>query len=61
MNALQKALDDAVVVYRDHPTDENREALLRAAEAYRDDFLRRERDEALARGVEIYTQKEKKS
>jgi hypothetical protein len=59
MNALQKALDDAVLIYRDNPTDENREALLRAAEAYRDDFWRQERYEALARGVEIYAKKEK--
>jgi hypothetical protein len=59
MTTLQQALDDAVVAYRDHPTHENRERLMWAMEVYHEDFLRRERDEALARGIEIYTQKEK--
>ncbi|HET7110260.1 MAG TPA: hypothetical protein VFI41_05275 [Gemmatimonadales bacterium] len=59
MSTLQKALDEAVLVYRTEPTEENRLALLKAMERYHDDFLRREREEALARGVEIYIKKEK--
>lgn len=59
MSALQQALDDAVIAYRENPDEEHRQALLRAMEVYHEDFLRRERDEALARGIEIYTKKEK--
>lgn len=59
MNALQKALDDAVLAYREAPGEDTRAALLAAMERYHDDFLRRERDEALARGIEIYAKKER--
>lgn len=54
MNALQEALDAAVLAHREQQTQETLEALMRAAEAVRDDFWRREREEALARGMEIY-------
>lgn len=54
---LQDALDAAVVAHRENPTPETLEALMRAAEAFRDDFWRREREEALA--YAIYTQERK--
>ena len=56
---LQKAVDAAVTAYRELATREAKEALMAAMEAYHNDFLRREREEALARGVEIYSRKEK--
>lgn len=59
MSTLQEALDAAVIAYRENPDEEHRRALLKAMEAYHEDFLRRERDEALARGIEIYSRKEK--
>lgn len=54
MTTLQQALDEAVLAYRENPTHENRERLMWAMEVYHEDFLRRERDEALAKGIEIY-------
>jgi len=56
---LQEAVDAAVLAYRELHTLERREALMAAMNAYHEDFLRREREEALARGVEIYAAKEK--
>jgi len=52
MNPLLTALDAAVVAYREDPTEENREALFRAMERYREDFFRREREEALTHVLE---------
>jgi hypothetical protein len=52
VSALQQALDAAVLAHRAAPTQETLEALMRAAEAFRDDFWRREREEALARAIE---------
>jgi hypothetical protein len=51
---LQETLDAAVLAHRANPTQETMDALMKAAEAVRDDFWRRERDEALAQGIEIY-------
>lgn len=48
---LQDALDAAVVAYRERKTQENLDTLFRATEAVRDDFWRREREEALARAI----------
>jgi hypothetical protein len=56
---LQEAVDAAVLAYRELGTPEARQALMDAMTAHHNDFLRREREEALARGVEIYTAKEK--
>jgi hypothetical protein len=52
MSTLQEALDVAVLAHRAQPTHETLEALIQAAEAVRDDFFRREREEALARVIE---------
>lgn len=52
MSALQQALDAAVLAYREQKTKETLEALMRAAGQYHEEFLRREREEALARAVE---------
>lgn len=57
--SLQEAVDAAVLAYRECSTREAKEALMAAMQAHHDDFLRREREEALARGVEIYAAKEK--
>lgn len=51
---LQTALDAAVEAHRAHPTPETLMALMRAAEAAHEDFLRREREEALAMAIRIY-------
>ena len=57
--ALQRAVDAAVLAYRSCPTLEARQALMDAMTAHHNDFLRREREEALGRGIEIYAAKEK--
>lgn len=56
---LQRAVDAAVLAYRELATREAREALMEAMQRYHNDFLRREREEALGRGIEIYAAKEK--
>lgn len=55
---LQEAVDAAVLAYRELGTMEARQALMDAMQAHHVDFLRREREEALARSIEIYTPKE---
>jgi hypothetical protein len=51
---LQEAVDAAVLAYRELGTMEARQALMDAMTAHHIDFLRREREEALARSIEIY-------
>lgn len=48
---LQEVLDAAVLAYRERRTQENLDVLMQAAEAVHEDFLRREREEALARAI----------
>lgn len=52
MNHLQEALDAAVLAYRALQTAEARQALMDAMTEYHNDFLRREREEALSRDIE---------
>lgn len=51
---LQRAVDAAVLAYRELATREAKEALMAAMQAHHNDFLRREREEALAQAIKIY-------
>lgn len=52
--ALQRAVDAALLAYRECATAEAKEALMAAMVAHHEDFLRREREEALAQAITIY-------
>lgn len=52
--ALQDAVDAAVRAYRSCQTVEAKQALMDAMAAHHHDFLRREREEALAMAISIY-------
>lgn len=54
---LQEAVDAAVLAYRACPTREAKQALMDAMNAHHNDFLRREREEALAQAISIYERK----